>query len=532
YKGDAHLDAEVLNFKAWDGSDGFTSGEVVSISEVGGSSAFSIGTYTAEAKNANTAPAGIAGEPINLGLVDPSLGLDYSAIVTIGDVPSDWIVNGAVHNLDGSWTVQTTNLASLTVTTPVSYSGAYLLNVTVTAVLADGSIKTIVLGDNVEAYSPGSPIFAWSGDDFLTASSGDDLIVFSQPIGHDIVYSFDVAHDQIDLISYAGFATFSDVQAHLTEDANGNAMITLSDGQSIVLEGVHAAALAGNNFVFDQTPILHNTGTMTISDGALMPLTGTIHNAGTIALSATGHETDLQLTQYGMTLEGGGTILLSDSDLNVISGTGSNVTLDNEDNTISGAGSLGNGELSLSNAGTINADGSHALVIDTGLNVVANSGTLEASGSGGLTILSAVENSGVLWANGANLTVQGAVTGTGNATIDGTGVLDFEASSTANVLFGAGTGGTLKLGDAFHFNGTITGFDGADVIDLENVDSSAASISYHANGGGTGGTLTISDGAHTVELSLVGNYSVDNFNLAPDHLNGTAITYLAHDLVV
>ena len=66
--------------------------------------------------------------------------------MTISDIPSDWIVNGGVHNLDGSWTVQTTNLASLSVTTPVSYSGAYLLNVTATVVLADGSIKTLSSG--------------------------------------------------------------------------------------------------------------------------------------------------------------------------------------------------------------------------------------------------------------------------------------------------------------------------------------------------------------------------------------------------
>jgi hypothetical protein len=59
---------------------------------------------------------------------------------------------------------------------------------------------------------------------------------------------------------------------------------------------------------------------------------------------------------------------------------------------------LGNGELSLTNSGTINATGTHALVIDTGSNFVFNFGTLEASGSGGLTVASAVENSGVLWA--------------------------------------------------------------------------------------------------------------------------------------
>ena len=72
---------------------------------------------------------------------------------------------------------------------------------------------------------------------------------------------------------------------------------------------------------------------------------------------------------------------------------------------------MGNGELSLTNAGTINATGTHALVIDTGSNIVVNSGVLEASGSGGLMVVSAIENSGSLWANGADLTIQGAVSG-------------------------------------------------------------------------------------------------------------------------
>ena len=534
FNGDAHLPIEFLTFRAWDGSDGSTHGSIVTMPSIlGGSSAFSAGTYIVDTKNTGPrAPAGIAGEPINLGLADPSLGLDYTATVTISDIPSDWTVNGGIHNLDGSWTVQTTNLASLSVTTPVSYSGAYLLNVTAAVVLADGSIKTLTLGDNVETYSPGSPIFAWSGDDFLTASSGNDLIVFAQPIGHDVVYNFDVAHDQIDLIGYAGFATFGEVQAHLSEDLNGNAMIALSDGQTILLEGVHALALHDTNFVFDQTPLLNNAGTLAIANGAFMPVSGTIHNTGTIALNSTGDETDLELIQYGVTLDGGGTVLLSDSALNVISGTSSNVTLDNDDNTIAGAGLLGNGELSLLNAGTINATGTNALVIDTGSKVVVNSGILEASGAGGLMVLSAVENSGFLWANGSNLTIQGAVTGSGTATINGTGVLDFQAAATAAVIFGEGTGGTLKLGDVFHFNGTITGFDGADVIDLANLDFGTASISYQKNAEGTGGTLTISDGTHLTELSLVGGYSAESFKFMSDQLKGTSITYVAHDLVV
>jgi hypothetical protein len=261
----------------------------------------------------------------------------------------------------------------------------------------------------------------------------------------------------------------------------------------------------------------------------VLPLSGTINNTGTIALSSTGDETDLQLIGHGVTLEGGGHIVLSDSDANVISGTSSDVTLDNEDNTISGAGRLGNGELILTNAGTIDATGTHALTIDTGSNSALNSGVLEASGSGGMTVASGIVNSGVLWANGATLTVLGAVSGNGTATIDGSGTLDFEASTIANVVFGSGTGGTLKLGDSFHFNGTISGFGGSDVIDLGNVASANASISYHENAAGTGGTLAISGGGQAAELSLLGHYSADNFSIVPDHENGTLITYVPHN---
>ena len=86
----------------------------------------------------------------------------------------------------------------------------------------------------------------------MTGSSGHDLFVFSQPIGHDVIYSFDAASDQIDLIGYADFIGFGDIQAHMANDAAGNAVITLGDGQSITLKGVDAASLTASDFVFDQ----------------------------------------------------------------------------------------------------------------------------------------------------------------------------------------------------------------------------------------------------------------------------------------
>jgi hypothetical protein len=271
---------------------------------------------------------------------------------------------------------------------------------------------------------------------------------------------------------------------------------------------------------------------MAIQDGAMLPLSGTIHNTGTIALNSTGDATALQLIGQGMMLEGGGQLTLSDSDHNIISGTGSSVTLDNQDNTILGAGQLGNGTLNLTNAGTIDATGTHALAIDTGANIVVNSGVLEASGSGGMTVASAIANSGELWANGSYLTLQGEVSGNGTAAIDGNGTLDFEASSTANVVFASGAAGTLKLGDSFHFSGTISGFAGTDTIDLADLASAAATLSYHENAAGNGGTLSISDGSQTAELTLLGHYSAENFSIVADAAKGTLISYVPHDLLV
>src|SRR5262245_23746048 len=153
-------------------------------------------------------------------------------------------------------------------------------------------------------------------------------------------------------------------------------LIGLGAGQSIALLGVAAASLTASNFVFDQTPVLNNPGTMTIGNGALLPLGGIINNTGTIALDSAGGDTHLQLIQYGITLHGGGQLVLSDSGENFISGTLPSVTLTNVDNTISGAGHLGAGQMTLVNDGTIIATGSHALIIDTGAHVVTKTGTL------------------------------------------------------------------------------------------------------------------------------------------------------------
>jgi hypothetical protein len=476
----------------------------------------------------HTAPAGVTASSINLALADLT-GSQGEVTLTITGAPSDWTINGATNNSDGSWTVVTNDVGSLTVTTPVTYTGALLLNVAETWVNADGSIGTAMVVDNVEAYAPGSPIFALSGDDFLTGSSGHDVFVFSQPIGHDVIYSFDAASDQIDLIGYANFTGFGDIQSHMTDDAAGNAVITLADGQSITLNGVDGASLTAGDFVFDQTPVTENAGHMVISDGAILPLSGIIDNTGTIELNSTGDETDLQLIEHGITLQGGGHVDLSDSSENVITGTVSDVTLTNVDNTISGAGHLGDGVMVLVNEGTIVATGTNALDIDTGANAVTNTGTLEATGTGGLEVHSDIINTGVLWANGGNVTIDGNVSGNGTAQISGSATLEFGAASAANVALGAQATGTIVLHDSFDFSGVVSGFNGDDHLDLLDVSFGAGTTaSYLANQAGTGGTLSVTDGVHTANITLLGQYDPAGFQTEADKNTGTLISYHDH----
>jgi VCBS repeat-containing protein len=139
---------------------------------------------------ATTLPAGVAGSPINLGLSDPA-GHVGPVTVTIAGIPAGWTVNGGIDNGHGGWTVPTTDVSALSITSPHDYTGATALKVTMSWTNADQSIGFAKLTDNVEAFAPGAPILAWSGDDHLTGSSGPNLSVFAQPIGHDTIYSFD-----------------------------------------------------------------------------------------------------------------------------------------------------------------------------------------------------------------------------------------------------------------------------------------------------------------------------------------------------
>ena len=210
-------------------------------------------------------------------------------------LPSDWSLNAGTDLGNGTWTVQTSDLTALTVTTTAAYIGAMVLGVTESWTNADGSTGKATIADNVEAYAPGAPIFALSGNDTLTDAGGHSEFVFAQPIGNDTIYNFNTATDKIDLIGFANIASFSDIPALVTSDASGNAVVTLGERETITLHGVQPASLNANDFLFNEDPVTNNASAMVVSDGAVLPLEGTINNIGTIALNSTGDHTKLQI---------------------------------------------------------------------------------------------------------------------------------------------------------------------------------------------------------------------------------------------
>jgi hypothetical protein len=451
------------------------------------------------------APAGVAGAAINMALSDPSGGAAVTTFTeTITGIPSGWALNGGTNLGNGTWTVQTSNPAALTITPAISFVGAVQVTVTEAWTNSDGTAGNAVVLDNVEAYAAGSPIFARAGSDTLTGSGGNDEFVFAQPITRDVIDNFNVASDTIDLIRVGGVASFQDIQTNLANDPFGNGVITLGSGQTITLNGVGADSLSASNFVFDQQLLTQNPGTMIVGDGAILPLGGEIHNTGSVTLASTGDQTYLQVQSSGARLTGGGQINMSDDSGNVIASTTRNAVLTNIDNTISGAGEVGAGSLGLVNDGIIDATGTNPLVIDTGANAIDNSGTLQT--------------------DGGTLVAQSAVTGRGSAIING-GTMKFAIGCDANVSFGAGATETLQLDQSQSFTGSVSGFGREDQIDLGDIGfGTNITLSYTPNSGNSGGTLTVSDGTNTANLALLGQYVASAFATASDGHGGTLIT--------
>jgi hypothetical protein len=146
--------------------------------------------------------------------------------------------------------------------------------------------------------------------------------------------------------------------------------------------------------------------------------------------------------------------------------------------------------------GTVDANSSTALTVNTGGSTITNNGTLEAIGD--------------------TLQVDQAVSGTGSATIGAGGRIDFLGAFSQNVTY-AGTTGELDLAhtlttDAQHYAGTVAGIatgDSGDIMVLEDMNfvSGHTTASYNT----MSHVLTVTNGTVTAQLNVLGSFMANSF---------------------
>ena len=311
-------------------------------------------------------------------------------------------------------------------------------------------------------------------------------------------------------------------------DAAGGGAYIVTASTSETIAGLQGAAnarlvLSAPLTISDGTDGGIVAGEISLANGGRLTLGGVFDDTGAIFLSAPTGVSELVVVG-ATTLSGGGAIYLADTAASAITGASASAVLTNVDDLIAGAGTLGLGGLTLINeaAGRILSDkAGKTLVINTGADTIVNAGLLEGAG-GGLRVMSAVENDGVVKAV-TSLTFSRAVKGSGHAVIDG-GALRFLAAFDQNVTF-MGAGGVLGLTYSRFYASLISGFatTGADALDLTDIGFTGPSEATFS-GTVSGGVLTVADGTHTAHIQLHGNYRGVTFIAANDGQGGTLVT--------
>jgi hypothetical protein len=289
---------------------------------------------------------------------------------------------------------------------------------------------------------------------------------------------------------------------------------------SMVTGGTLTTVGTGFIYAYNTTlTSLTNAGAVVVDDGLGITLSGSINNTGSISLNSTGDATGITLEGSAVTLKGNGSITLSNSSENYITGAspGGLTQLNNDGNAIYGAGTISNLILDNAKGSLIDANDTPPLIIDTGLNTIVNAGTLQAEFGHELYVGSAVNNTGQLNANGGTIAIAGVVSGSGTAS--DTGEIEFGAAASTSTKFFSGITAELILDDSAKYTGTISGFGAAQSIDLADINEATATLSL------SGGVLTVNDHEGDIaKIKFSGSYVLGDFHIANDGGGGTLLT--------
>ena len=292
-------------------------------------------------------------------------------------------------------------------------------------------------------------------------------------------------------------------------DGGGGTLDVASGSETIT------GALAGSGVTISggiSAGAFNDFATVDIGVAATVTLSGSIAVPSTVTVSGK------LLAANGTTLTGAGTLILTDSASNAITGVTA-TSLFTNDIKIEGEGQLGDGAMEFTNAhlGTIYSLGAGTLTLNTGKSTLQNAGEIVSDGTGGLTISSPIDNTGRLIAYSSPLTVTGAVTGAGTAEVENAGTLILEGAFNEDVTFAAGSTGALELGDSKGYtSGEITGFSktGANALDLLDIPFVSGTTKAVYSGTATSGVLTVTEGANVAKITLEGDYIGSTFTVS------------------
>jgi hypothetical protein len=269
--------------------------------------------------------------------------------------------------------------------------------------------------------------------------------------------------------------------------------LNISAGMLDIAAAVSVADLTLDNQTFNNSGIT-GAGTLTVTDSLTWDAASTVYAAIDLAHNATGTVTNTVYLDSTLTVDG---------QLNVNGNGGSDITLGSG---YPGGSTEDAGLVQINSDGGVTIGGGDSIGFSFGSSggSIDNSGQLVGDAPGSTATVGVAitnESTGVIEAEAGNFTINGAVTGTGSATIDGGAVLDFAAAaSVSQINFDNGSGpttyGEVIFGNESGLNGlnaTVNGFTGtgAGSVATSDVIELAGNWSTNSSPTGTGGNLTV-----------------------------------------
>lgn len=296
--------------------------------------------------------------------------------------------------------------------------------------------------------------------------------------------------------------------ATIGNQATGQGTVTLDGGELLVANVFAASSMLVVGNVGSGSLVLQNGSEVAV--GAAQGQLG--NNTGTLIVGAAGS---------GLVRIGAYSSLLVYGDAAVGSGSGTAQMIVGQ-GTDEGALFATNGTLAVGARGQVTLGGTQATLRAANIDVAAGgsisgAGTVSGMGGGNNTVaLTDIDNDGSITAQGGNLLLYGAVSGSGTLGVGNDATLTLQAAVESSQTLTFGNNSKAVLNDVRAFHGTITGFGSDDVLDIASVQATNPSWG--------GGVLTLDTPFGQIFLNIAGPYSRTSFSVQSDGLGGTFVS--------